>query len=181
MWEKGGRACGGVSGKRCRVGQGVPHLEGAVHQGLIQVDDHAELAGVLRLDLGQEVLDSSLQPGDMGQQGSNRVARGGTGRSACSPPSPGHTGEVQGMVTHPPQCQAEGWGYLGQCPVLLHQQRCTSGAGTGLRFIAAQAAEEGLENAAASRLLGRGLGTCGRAEGGEGYPGGTPRTALGTR
>lgn len=76
-WEKGGRACGGVHGKRCRVGQGVPHLEGAVHQGLIQVDDHTELAGILWLDLGQEVLDSSLQQGDTGQQGSNRLARGG--------------------------------------------------------------------------------------------------------
>lgn len=59
------------------MGQGVPHLEGAVHQGLIQVDDHTELAGILWLDLGQEVLDSSLQQGDTGQQGSNRLARGG--------------------------------------------------------------------------------------------------------
>lgn len=61
------------------VGQGVPHLEGAVHQGLIQVDDHAELAGILRLDLGQEVLDSSLQKG-------TRVSRVATGW----PPRGGH-------------------------------------------------------------------------------------------
>lgn len=81
------------------MGQGVPHLEGAVHQGLVQVDDHAQLAGILWLDLRQEVLDSSLQQRDRGQQGSDRAARGGTGGSACSPPSPGHTREAQGVVT----------------------------------------------------------------------------------
>lgn len=82
LWERSGRAGGGACGKRCGLGQGVSHLEGAVHQGLIQVDDHAELAGVLRLDLGQEVLDSSLEQGDTGQQGRNRVD---TGRSDHSP------------------------------------------------------------------------------------------------
>lgn len=76
LWEKGGRAGGGACGKRCGVGQGVPHLKGAVHQGLIQVDDHAELAGILWLDLGQEVLDSSLQQGDTAQQGGQRGALG---------------------------------------------------------------------------------------------------------
>lgn len=70
------------------------------------------------------------------------------------------------MAAQPRWFQAGDGGYLGQCPVLLHQQRRAGGAGAGLPLIAAQAAEEGLENAAAPRLLGRGLGTCGRAQGG---------------
>lgn len=89
---------------------GVVHrLEGAVHQRLVQVDDHAELAGILRLDLGQEVLDCSL----------------------------------------------------GHGAILLHQQRGVVVDGEGLGVIVAQAAEEGLEDAAAPRLLGSGWGALG--------------------
>lgn len=40
-----------------------PHLEGAVHQGLVQVDDHADLVRVLGLGLGEQVLDWSLLRG----------------------------------------------------------------------------------------------------------------------
>lgn len=59
---------------------GVVHwLEGAVHQGLVQVDDHADLVRVLGLGLGEQVLDWSL--GDstilLHKQGSPTVGRHG--------------------------------------------------------------------------------------------------------
>lgn len=45
---------------------GRAHLEGAVHQGLVQVDDHADLVRVLGLGLGKQVLDWGLLWGHLG-------------------------------------------------------------------------------------------------------------------
>lgn len=171
--------CGGHSG--VSVGWGAPvarkpplppqwgcsHLEGAVHQRLVQVDDHAELAGILRLDLGQEVLDCSLRQG-----GTARRSVGGKGHPLPFRPVL-RSGSSWGTVAERPWSRPHFGvgvpeaGYLGHGAILLHQQRGVVVDGEGLGVIVAQAAEEGLEDAAAPRLLGSGwgaLGTCGFGE-----------------
>lgn len=83
---------------------GQAHLEGAVHQGLIQVDDHADLVRVLGLGLGEQILDRGLLWGRAG-------LAGGT---SLTPPSFLHTslpscsrlaGKSQGHGERPPPSQ----------------------------------------------------------------------------
>lgn len=101
----GGRAVGaGDVGKT--VGRpGFPHLEGAVHQRLVQVDDHTQLAGVLWLDLGQEVFDSSLRQGR-----GHRQTRGGSEGWRRAPHLPSCPPREAGSPLNPPAlAQGKHW------------------------------------------------------------------------
>lgn len=114
------------------------HLKRAVDQSLIQVDDHADLSGILRLHRRQQWLHLDLEKKKK--------------RHKMSSWSDAPVGWRDGGPTH-----------LGDGAVLLHQQRGVVVDGLGLRRVPAQAAEQVEEEASAPGLLGgrRGGGACG--------------------